>query len=165
MSSGWRRVVDCQYLFRLVWPKHFSLGARPRIHMHRHILVYVRSALMSIISSFWIMLNYCSVGGALFFEFSNFRSKFRFFSNFQIQLVLQLDLDLDSARYTCRITNRRLALARSSLTTAPTQLVIIMTAKTFLDLVQPVCAPTSTDCSSAPPHSIPLTHHITAVAA
>ena len=74
------------------------------------------------------MLNYCSVGGALFFEFSNFRSKFRFFSNFQIQLVLQLDLDLDSARYTCRITNRRLALARSSLTTAPTQLVIIMTA-------------------------------------
>ena len=88
--------------------KTLLLGARPRIHMHRHILVYVRSAFMSIISSFWIMLNYCSVGGALFFEFSNFRSKFRFFSNFQIQLVLQLDLDLDSARYTCRITNRRL---------------------------------------------------------
>ena len=108
MSSGWHRVVDCQYLFVVVWPKHFSLGARPRIHMHRHILVYVRSALMSIISSFWIMLNYCSVGGALFFEFSNFRSKFRSLSNFQIQLVLQLDLDLDSARYTCRITNRRL---------------------------------------------------------
>ena len=49
--------------------------------------------------------------------------------------------------------------------TAPTQLVIIMTAKTFLDLVQPVCAPTSTDCSSAPPHNTPLALHITAVAA
>ena len=109
MSSGWHRVVDCQYLFVVVWPKHFSLGARPRIHMHRHILVYVRSALMSIISSFWIMLNYCYVGGALPKKISNFRSKFRSFSNFQIQLVLQLDLDLDSARYpgyTCRIRNR-----------------------------------------------------------
>ena len=61
----------------VVWPKHFSLGARPRIHMHRHILVYVRSALMSIISSFWIMLNYCSVGGALvpIFFFTGTRSR------------------------------------------------------------------------------------------
>ena len=78
MSSGWHRVVDCQYLFVVVWPKHFSLGARPRIHMHRHILVYVRSALMSIISSFWIMLNYCSVGGALvpiFFFFTGTGSR------------------------------------------------------------------------------------------
>ena len=52
--------------------------------------------------------------------------------NFQIQLVLQLDLDLDSARYTCRITNRRLELARSSLTTASIvpQLVIIMSGLT-----------------------------------
>jgi hypothetical protein len=56
----------------------FDSWARPRIHMYRHILVYVRSALMSIISSFWIMLNYCSVGGA---EFSNFR-------------ILDLNLDL-----------------------------------------------------------------------
>ena len=44
-------------LFRLVWPKRFSLGARPRVHMHRHILVYVRNALMSIIISFWIVLT------------------------------------------------------------------------------------------------------------
>ena len=124
--------------------------------MHRHILVYVRSAFMSIISSFWIMLNYCSVGGALFFEFSNFRYKFRFFSNFQIQLVLQLDLDLDSGRYTCRITNRRLALARSSLTTAPTQLVIYNDRQRVLDLVQPVCAPTGTDHGRATPQSTPL---------
>ena len=88
--------------------------------------------------------------------FSNFRSKFRSLSNFQIQLVLQLDLDLDSARYTCRITNRRLALARSSLTTAPTQLVIIMTANVSWILssrfVRPR-APTTVGRRPKAPHS------------
>ena len=45
-----------------------------------------------------------------------------------------------------------------------TQLVIIMTTNTLLDLVQPVCAPMVTDHSWAPPHSTPLVQHITAVA-
>ena len=88
--------------------------------------------------------------------FSNFRSKFRSLSNFQIQLVLQLDLDLDSGRYTCRITNRRLALARSSMPTALTQLVIIMTANVSWTLssrfVRPQ-APTTVGRRPKAPHS------------
>ena len=105
-----------------------------------------------------VRMHECSSLGTKFFSLTINRI-FRILdilSNFQIHLVLQLDLDLDSAKYTCRIANRRLALARSSLTTAPTQLVITMTANALLDLVQPVCAPTGTDHGRATPQSTPL---------
>ena len=55
--------------------------------------------------------------------------------------------------------NRRLALhawARSSLPTAPTQLVIIMTTHTPLGLVRPASAPTAIDCCRALPPTTPL---------
>jgi len=55
--------------------------------------------------------------------------------------------------------NRRLALhawARSSLPTAPTQLVIIMTTHTPLGLVRPACAPAAIDCCRALPPTTPL---------
>ena len=61
--------------------------------------------------------------------------------------------------YTCRLMNRRLALhawARSSLPTAPTQLVIIMTTHTPLGLVRPACAPTAIDRCRALPPTTPL---------
>ena len=61
--------------------------------------------------------------------------------------------------YTCRLMNRRLALhawARSSLPTAPTQLLIIMTTHTPLGLVRPACAPTAIDRCRALPPTTPL---------
>ena len=55
--------------------------------------------------------------------------------------------------------HRRLALhawARSSLPTAPTQLVIIMTTHTPLGLVRPACAPAAIDRCRALPPTTPL---------